>query len=143
MHDYLPILERDTFYTCASGGLGHGLPAAVGVAMARPKDKVIALLGDGSAMFAIQGLWSAVNQNLPITFIIINNASYAALKMFGRIFDLDEVVGSNLGGIDFVSVGQGMGCDGARVDNPQDLDEAISTAINASGPYVLEVVVES
>jgi len=94
-------------------------------------------------MFAIQGLWSAVNQNLPITFIIINNASYAALKMFGRIFDLDEVVGSNLGGIDFVSVGQGMGCDGARVDNPQDLDKAISTAINASGPYVLEVVVES
>jgi len=142
MHDYLPILERDTFYTCASGGLGHGLPAAVGVAMARPDDKVIALLGDGSAMFAIQGLWSAANQNLPITFIVINNGSYEALKMFGRIFDLDNVVGSNLGGIDFVSVARGLGCDGAHVDNAGALDEALAIALNASGPYVLEVMVE-
>src|SRR5271165_5035741 len=59
MHDYLPILDRDGFYTCASGGLGHGLPAAIGIALARPREKVIALLGDGSSMYAIQGLWTA------------------------------------------------------------------------------------
>ena len=46
MHDHLPILKPDSFYTCASGGLGHGLPAAIGVALARPGEKVIALLGD-------------------------------------------------------------------------------------------------
>jgi len=56
MHDYLPIVEPDGFYTCASGGLGHGLPAAVGVALARPDRKVIAILGDGSSMYSNPGL---------------------------------------------------------------------------------------
>src|SRR5215471_19067447 len=55
MRDYLPIVERGGFYTCASGGLGHGLPATIGIALARPREKVIALLGDGSSMYAIQG----------------------------------------------------------------------------------------
>ena len=64
MHDHLPIVEQETFYTCASGGLGHGLPAAIGVAMGRPGAKVIAILGDGSSMYSIQGLWSAA-QNAP------------------------------------------------------------------------------
>src|SRR6201999_2607568 len=72
MHDFLPILERDTFYTCASGGLGHGLPAAIGVALARPEARVIAVLGDGSSMYSIQGIWSAVQLKLPVAFIIIN-----------------------------------------------------------------------
>src|SRR6516225_1113419 len=52
MRDYLPIVDRDGFYTCASGGLGHGLPAAIGIALARPREKVVALLGDGSSMYA-------------------------------------------------------------------------------------------
>ena len=65
MHDYLPMQERETFHTCASGGLGHGLPASVGVALARPGRKVIGLLGDGSAMYSIQGLWSAAELRLP------------------------------------------------------------------------------
>ena len=56
--------SRDGFYTCASGGLGHGLPAAVGVALARPRRKVIALLGDGSSMYSIQALWSAAQLDL-------------------------------------------------------------------------------
>src|SRR5262249_56565876 len=84
MHDYLPIIERDTFYTCASGGLGHGLPAAVGVAMGRPTERVIALLGDGSSLYSIQGLWSAAQLRLPVTFIIVNNRRYEALKQFAR-----------------------------------------------------------
>ena len=55
MHDYLPILDPNSFFTCASGGLGHGLPAAIGVALGRPGEKVLAILGDGSSMYAIQG----------------------------------------------------------------------------------------
>jgi thiamine pyrophosphate-dependent acetolactate synthase large subunit-like protein len=88
MHDYLPILERDTFYTCASGGLGHGLPAAVGVAL-------------GSSMYAIQGLWTAAQLKLPITFIIVNNRRYEALEQFGRHFGLARTVGTSLAEIDF------------------------------------------
>jgi benzoylformate decarboxylase len=58
MHDHLPILESETFYTMCSGGLGYGLPAAVGVALAKPAKKVIGLVGDGSAMYSIQALWT-------------------------------------------------------------------------------------
>jgi benzoylformate decarboxylase len=59
MQDHLPMLEADSFHTCASGGLGHGLPAAVGVALGRPDRKVIGLIGDGSSMYSIQALWTA------------------------------------------------------------------------------------
>lgn len=62
MHNYLPILHSETFYTMCSGGLGHGLPAAVGVALARPTAKVIGLIGDGSSMYSMQALWSAAQQ---------------------------------------------------------------------------------
>lgn len=104
MHDYLPILERESFHTCASGGLGHGLPAAVGVALARPGRKVIALLGDGSAMYAIQGLWSAAELKQPIAFIIVNNGSYRALEEFGRRFDLSALPGVRLPHLDFCAL---------------------------------------
>src|SRR5213082_667597 len=76
MHDYLPMLEPDSFYTCASGGLGHGLPAAVGVALARADRKVIALLGDGSAMYSIPALWSAPELALPAAFVTVTNRGY-------------------------------------------------------------------
>jgi benzoylformate decarboxylase len=94
MHDRLPIVDPDTFYTCASGGLGHGLPAAIGVALGRPGAKVIALLGDGSSMYSIQGLWTAAQLKLPVTFIIVNNRRYEALIEFGRHFGLARVVGT-------------------------------------------------
>src|SRR5690606_22966044 len=70
---HLPILRPDSYFTCASGGLGHGLPAAVGVALGRPDRKTIAVLGDGSSMYSIQGLWTAAELGLPISFIIVNN----------------------------------------------------------------------
>src|SRR5256714_7169734 len=86
MHDYLPMLEPDSFYTRASGGLGHGLPAAVGVALARADRKVIALLGDGSAMYSIHGLWSAAEPALPVAFVVVNNRGYRALDEFAAHF---------------------------------------------------------
>src|SRR6202451_1445719 len=109
MHDHLPILERNTFHTCASGGLGHGLPAAVGVAMARPDAKVIALLGDGSAMYSIQGLWTAAEFALPVAFIIVNNSSYRALEEFGRHFGIAALPGLRLPHLDFCALALSQG----------------------------------
>ena len=143
MHDYLPILERDTFYTCASGGLGHGLPAAVGVALARRGEKVIALLGDGSSMYAIQGLWSAAQLKLPITFIIVNNRRYEALLQFGRHFGLARTVGTSLAEIDFCGLALSQGCKSVRVERAGMLDDALRTAFAAAEPTLVEVVVES
>jgi benzoylformate decarboxylase len=143
MHDYLPILERDTFYTCASGGLGHGLPAAIGVALGRTGAKVIALLGDGSSMYAIQGLWTAAQLKLPITFIIINNRRYEALLQFGRHFGLARTVGTSLADIDFCGLARSQGCKAVRVERAEALDEALRVALAASAPTLVEAVVES
>jgi benzoylformate decarboxylase len=107
-------VDRDGFYTCASGGLGHGLPAAIGVALARPHEKVIALLGDGSSMYAIQGLWSAAQLALGITFVIIKNQRYEALLEFGRHFELQRTIGTSLPNIDFCALARGQGPIAAR-----------------------------
>jgi benzoylformate decarboxylase len=141
MHDYLPILRRDTFYTTASGGLGHGLPAAVGMAMARPRDKVIAVLGDGSAMYAIQGLHAAVQHGLSVSFLVIKNNRYEALHHFGRHFGMQELVGTQFPELDFCLLAQGHGVSARRADDAGSLDSALSWSLAAAGPTLVEAVV--
>jgi benzoylformate decarboxylase len=141
MHDYLPIIARDTFYTCASGGLGHGLPAAIGVALARPGERVIALLGDGSSLYSIQGLWSAAQLRLPITFVIVNNGRYEALRSFGRHFGLEKTEGTDLAGIEFTSIAQGQGVKAERVTTDAALDQALRTAFSLDQPMLIDAVV--
>lgn len=142
MHDYLPILEENTFYTCASGGLGHGLPAAVGVALGRPGEKVIALLGDGSALYAIQGLWSAAQLKLPVTFIIVKNGAYEALQSFARQFGMQQAVGTDLPALDFCGLAKSQGLDAVAVTRSSDLDQALEKAFRATTPTLVEVAVE-
>jgi benzoylformate decarboxylase len=142
LHDYLPILEPDSFYTCASGGLGHGLPAAVGVALGRSGCKVIALLGDGSAMYSIQGLWSAAELALPITFVIVNNRSYRALDEFAPHFGLSAVPGTLLPHLDFCALARAQGVEAVRVSRCADLDGALRMACAAERPMLVEVCVE-
>jgi len=141
MHDYLPILVKDTFYTCSSGGLGHGLPAAVGLALARPRDKIIAILGDGSSMYAIQGLHAAKQWNANIAFVILKNGRYEALHSFGRHFGIPEIVGTQFPDLDFVALAKGHGVSGVRVDDPAGLDAALSQAFDTNGPTLVEAVI--
>jgi benzoylformate decarboxylase len=142
MHDHLPIVEPDGFYTCASGGLGHGLPAAIGVAMGRRGKKVIAVLGDGSSMYSIQGLWSAAQGELAIAFVIIKNGAYQALNEFARHFGLAQVEGVALPNLDFCGLARGLGVRALYVDRPEQLDAALQTAFQSTSPMLVEVVVE-
>ena len=141
MQAHLPILRSETFYTCSSGGLGHGLPAAVGIALANPDRKVIALIGDGSAMYSIQALWTAAQLGLPITFVIVNNSRYEALHHFAKRFGLPQTVGTDLPGIDFVGLARAQGCDAVRVERSSDLASALQAALTASRPTLVEVLV--
>ena len=141
MHDHLPMLEPDSFYTCASGGLGHGLPAAIGVALARPGRRVIGLLGDGSAMYSIQGLWSAAELALPVTFVIVNNGSYRALNEFAPHFGLARPPGTTLAHLDFCALARAQGVAGVRVEHCGELDAALRQAFAAAGPVLVEVCV--
>jgi benzoylformate decarboxylase len=142
MHDRLPIFAPDTFYTCASGGLGHGLPAAIGVALGRPGEKVIAVLGDGSAMYAIQGLSSAAQLGLPISFVIVKNGRYEALQSFGRHFGLQRTVGTDLPGLDFVALASGQSVEARRARGKSALAEALAWSFDAAAPTLVEVVVD-
>jgi benzoylformate decarboxylase len=141
MHDCLPFVERDTFYTCASGGLGHGLPAAVGVALARPDRRVIALLGDGSAMYSIQGLWSATALGAAVAFIIINNRGYRALDVFAHHFGIATPPVTELRGLDFCALATSQGVPATRVTECAGLDAALKKAFSAKTPMLVEVCI--
>jgi len=142
MHEHLPIVEQETFYTCASGGLGHGLPAAIGVAMGRPGEKVIAILGDGSSMYSIQGLWSAAQHALPIAFVIVKNGTYEALNEFGRHFRMSQLPGIQLPQLDFCGLARSQGVHAVSVASIEELDDALLAAFRSDAPILLEVAVE-
>ena len=144
MQAYLPIFQSGTYYTMCSGGLGHSLPAAVGVALAQPEKKVIAVIGDGSSMYAIQALWSAAQMQLPITIIIVKNRRYAALQNFAPAFGYapgTPVAGTELPDIDFVLLARGQGCQGLRVVHGKQLHTTLRKALRATVPTLVEVEV--
>lgn len=141
MHDQLPITSRGGFHTTSSGGLGYGLPAAVGVARADRTRKVIALLGDGSAMYCLPGLWSAAEQGANVCFVILNNGRYAALHAFAGHFGMNAIPGTDLAGLDFVRLAEGMGVPARRAERVEDLDSALSWGLGLDGPALVEVAV--
>ncbi|MGA8784101.1 MAG: benzoylformate decarboxylase [Polaromonas sp.] len=142
MQAYLPILHSETFYTMCSGGLGHAMPAAVGVALARPDKKVIGLLGDGSSMYSIQALWSAAQLKLPITFIILKNRRYAALQEFAPTFGFkpgDALQGTDLPELDFLALARGQGCEAVNVHDAALLASMLRDALQSLRPILVEV----
>jgi len=142
MQIHLPILRSETFYTMDSGGLGYSMPAAVGIALAKPQAKVIGLIGDGSSMYSIQALWSAAQLRLPITFIVLKNRRYAALQEFAPAFGFrpdEPLAGTELPDIDFVALARGQGCAGVSVKAAQVLRSALTDAIKATVPTLVEV----
>ena len=142
MQAHLPIERPRSFFTCASGGLGYSLPAAVGMALGTTDGRrVIGLFGDGSAMYSIQSLWSAADLKLPLTVVIVNNGGYAALKEFSSHFNVRQLVGTQLPGIDFPGLARSLGCGAARVERPGELAAALERALRASGPCLVDVAV--
>lgn len=144
MHERLPILRPGTFYEMDSGGLGFGMAAAVGVALARPDLRVVGLIGDGSAMYSIQALWNAAQAKLPITWLILNNGRYAALQDFAPRFGFAPGVkpeGSDLAGLDFVALAAGHGVPARRVRSAAELHDALPAALRSAGPILLDIEV--
>jgi benzoylformate decarboxylase len=139
LHDHLPVTEEGGFYTTPAGGLGYSLPAAVGVARALPNRKLICLLGDGSAMYTSQGLWSAAEQGANISFVILNNGGYAALNNFARRFGLDQLPGTALEGLDFVALAAAHGVAAQRVLQTDELDAALLWSLQEQVPTLVEI----
>ncbi|MDT8911119.1 benzoylformate decarboxylase [Amycolatopsis sp. PS_44_ISF1] len=143
LHEHLPITATDTgFLTVASGTLGYGLPAAVGAAMGRPDRKVVAVLGDGSSMYCVQALWTAAREHVPVTFVVLDNAQYAAVRILGENAGGRKMPGTELGGIDFAQLARSMGCSAVTVDQPQELRPALAAALASAGPSLVHVKVD-
>lgn len=144
MQRYLPMTHSASFYTMDSGGLGWGMPAAVGVALAQPGRRVIALIGDGSSLYSMQAMWTAARQRLPITFLILNNGRYAAVEDFAPFFGFapQEVVqGTALPGLDFPALAAGWGCRGQRVTTATELPQVLQQALHSDGPCLVDIAV--
>lgn len=142
MQEHLRLNRPDTFYTTGSGGLGYALPAAVGISLARPGTRVISIVGDGSAMYSLQALYTAHKLRCPITFVVINNASYQALQQFGRTFDMIEVPGTDLSDLDFVALAKGHGVAASRVADAAAFDRSLSASFALDEPSLIEAWIQ-
>jgi benzoylformate decarboxylase len=143
---WLPLKDEKSFFQAKGGGLGFGLPAVVGVKLALPDRPVVGLLGEGSAMYAIQGLWTAAHYELPVVFVICNNAQYRILKAGLLAFRSEpakqgKFVGMDLvhPEIDFVTLAQSMGVTAERIPKPQDVAPALRRALSRNGPSLLDI----
>lgn len=140
-----PFRDRFAYHGLASGGIGWGLPAAVGVQIAQPDRPVVAVIGDGSAMYSIQALWTAAAMKLPLTYVIANNGGYRIIKQRLKSFHGSEnYIAMDFVDppIDFVAVASGMGLAAERITDPARVGPALNEAIANPGPNLLEIVVD-
>lgn len=146
---YIPALrshrDRYGYHALASGGIGWGLPASVGVSLANPERPVICYVGDGSAMYSIQALWTAAHHKLPLTVVLINNGGYRIIKQRLLAFGGDDhFVGMDFKDplVDFAGLAKALGAEAVRVSAPHDLPPILSSAFKRPGAKLIEVVVD-
>ncbi|MEM7060455.1 MAG: thiamine pyrophosphate-dependent enzyme [Pseudomonadota bacterium] len=136
--------HRHDYHGLASGGIGWGIAGAVGVQLAHPDKPVVAVIGDGSSMYSIQAIWTAANQKLPMTFVIINNGGYRIIKQRLKSFHgNDHFIGMDFKdpSIHFADMAMSMGLTAERVEDPAALRPALDQAIaNREGPNLVEVI---
>jgi benzoylformate decarboxylase len=148
-------LERAAYLQDPSGyfahrgwALGWGMNCAIGVKLAWPERPVLAIAGDGSALYGIQGLWTAAHYRIPVTFVIANNSEYRILKDCAGVLGLPGAAGGRFVGmdlvdpeIDFLALARSFGVDSVRVTEPEELSEAVSASLAGTTPRLIEVPV--
>src|SRR3954452_14364523 len=140
---YWPINEPGSYYTFASGGLGWGEPAAVGVAIAQKKlgteRPVIAAIGDGSLQYSVQSLYTAARQKLKLIYIVPCNDEYAILKEFAVLEKTPNVPALDLPGLDIVTTAKAFGCFGVAASTIGEIKQAFKVALGADGPTLIAI----
>ena len=136
------VIDRPGMYHFpASGGLGFGLPVAVGMAIGDPEKTVVATVGDGSANYGLTALYTAAQLGTKTIFVIVNNSGYGALSGFAERMGVPDTPGLTLGTIDFVSLAQGYGVPASRTTTREEFDAAYREALQADGPVLIDAVV--
>jgi benzoylformate decarboxylase len=146
----LGVLRNTTGYFAHRGwALGWGLGCAMGVKLAWPQRPVLALLGEGAAMYGIQGLWTAARYRIPVTFVVPNNAQYQILKVGAKQLHLPTALRDELDGcdldqpeIDLVGLARSLGVEAHRVTEPDELAERVAESLAGDTPRLFDVPIQ-
>lgn len=141
LRNQLRLNKPGSYYFSSGGGLGFGMPAAIGVALAQPSRPVVCVIGEGSAQYSIQSLWTAAAYEVPVTFLVLRNDEYAILKWFGMLEDIVGAPGLDLPALDCAAVARGYGVQASVVGDAQELHGALQSAFSAKRPQLIEVPV--
>ncbi|MCH8200381.1 MAG: thiamine pyrophosphate-binding protein [Chloroflexi bacterium] len=146
---YLRFPDTRRHYRASGGGLGPGMPNPIGIKLARPEVSVMSVVGDGSALYTIQALWTAAHHKIPVTWVIANNRSYRILKLnmldylgegaAGREFvamDMTEPA------LDFAQIAASFGVKGVRIEHPDEIGDALREAQGSGEPRLLDIVID-
>jgi benzoylformate decarboxylase len=136
------IVQPKSHFVTASGGLGFAMPAAVGAALAGTSRPVVCILGEGSAQYCIQALWSASTYNAKVTFIVLNNSEYAILKSFGMFLNEKSVPGLDVPNIDFEGLCKGYGIGFKKVVEPTEIIRVVKEAITSQQSSLIEIPID-
>ncbi|MDY7104277.1 MAG: thiamine pyrophosphate-dependent enzyme, partial [Actinomycetota bacterium] len=138
------------YFFTKGGGLGWGMPAALGVCLGLDREPVLSVTGDGAAMYSPQALWTAAREQLPIVFAVVNNRQYLILKnnlrgMSGDAVRTGRFVAMDLDTppVDFVALARSMGVDGTHVDNAADIGDAVKAAVASGKPHLIEIPISA
>jgi benzoylformate decarboxylase len=127
-----------SYYFSAGGGLGFGLAAAIGVQLAEPERPVVCVVGEGSAQYSIQSLWTAAAYDVPVTYLVLRNDEYAILKWFAELESVTGAPGLDLPALDCAALASAYGVSATRVEDPDATREALAEAIGSDEPRLVE-----
>ena len=137
--DRLDFTRPRSLFLSAAGGLGWGLPGAIGLQLGDPSRRVVALLGDGAVHYSVSGLWTAAQHNIPVVFVVARNSEYRALKEFSRFMHAPDAPGMELPGLDIPGIATSYGVPSERVKSLSDLTSAIKDALSSDRPNLIEI----
>ena len=151
-HAAVKFNQPGAYYGAIGGAIGWGMGGSLGLKLARPDHPVLTIVGDGSAMMTVQGLWTAVNSKIPVVYLICNNASYRVLKINMNLYK-EAILGQtnrphqyqNMDfpvPFDFAAIARAFGARGVRIERVQDIGPALQKAIQANEPAVLDLILD-
>ncbi|MGH2853834.1 MAG: thiamine pyrophosphate-dependent enzyme [Solirubrobacteraceae bacterium] len=139
LRNQLRVGRPGSYYFSAGGGLGFGMPAAIGVQLACPERPVVCVVGEGSAQYAVQSFWTAAAYKVPVTFLVLRNEEYAILKFFSMMEETPGAPGLDLPALDTAAVAAGYGVSARRAENREELGVELRRALASENPELVEV----
>src|SRR5262249_2053406 len=136
MAHYFQTKAPDTYLQPAGvGGMGYAIPAAMAAKLANPNRPAVAVCGDGGFAIGMNGLMTALDEDIPITVVVLNNGALGWVRHGQR----ERNIACDLGNFGPAAIARSMGCDAARVERPNELGPALKQAISSTKPTVVEV----